>query len=157
VAYPLYFIHAIFTGTSLALTNALDIRDGFGFSAGAIDYLLNFRIAETPLLLIVIGLVYAVIYYFVFRWVITQWNLRTPGREETTEETQAALGEEAVELEEARVGAPAAAAPDLTTPGTTTRDTGFADVPPPDTTAPEERRDVTDRPDWDDRPPGSAV
>src|SRR5918995_1719173 len=160
VAYPLYFIHAIFTGTSLALTNALDIRDGFGFSAGAIDYLLNFRIAETPLLLIVIGLVYAVIYYFVFRWVITQWNLRTPGREETTEETQAALGEEAVELEEARVGAPAAAAPaapDLTTPGTTTRDTGFADVPPPDTTAPEERRDETDRPDRDDRPPGSAV
>src|SRR5918995_546530 len=77
-----------------------------------------------------------------------------------TEETQAALGEEAVELEEARVGAPAAAAPaapDLTTPGTTTRDTGFADVPPPDTTAPEERRDETDRPDRDDRPPGSAV
>ena len=160
VAYPLYFIHALLTGTSLALTNALDIRDGFGFSAGAIDYLLNFRIAEMPLLLIVIGLVYAVIYYFIFRWVITQWNLRTPGREETTEETQASLGEEAVELEEARVGAPAAAAPaapDLTTPGTSTRDTGFADVPPPDTTAPEERRDVTDRPDRDDRPPGSAV
>jgi len=161
VAYPLYFIHAILTGTSLALVNALDLRDGFGFSAGVTDYLLNFRIAEGPLWLIVIGLGYAVIYYFLFRWVITQWNLRTPGREETAEETQAALGEEAVELEEARVGAPAAAAPaapDLTTPGTTTRDTGFADVPPPDTTAPEERRDVTDRPDRDDdRPPGSTV
>ena len=46
VAFPLYFIHAVLTGTSLALTNALDIRDGFGFSAGAIDYLLNFRIAD---------------------------------------------------------------------------------------------------------------
>ena len=105
VAYPLYFIHAILTGTSLALTNALGIRDGFGFSAGAIDYLLNFRIAEMPLLLILIGLGYAVIYYFLFRWVINKWNLRTPGREETTEALEASLGEEAAELVEAGVGA----------------------------------------------------
>ena len=82
VAYPLYVIHAFLTGTSMALVNALDIRSGFGFSAGAIDYLLNFRIAEKPLLLIVIGLVYAVVYYFLFRFVITKWNLRTPGRED---------------------------------------------------------------------------
>ena len=98
VAYPLYFIHALLTGTSLALTNALDIRDGFGFSAGAIDYLLNFRIAEMPILLIPIGLGYAAIYYFVFRWVITRWNLRTPGREEEAEAIEASLGEEAAEL-----------------------------------------------------------
>ncbi|MFV0633120.1 PTS transporter subunit EIIC [Demequina sp.] len=82
VAYPLYAIHAVLTGTSLALVNALGIRDGFGFSAGAIDYLLNFRIAEMPLLLIPIGLGYAVVYYFLFRWVITKWNLKTPGRED---------------------------------------------------------------------------
>lgn len=81
VAYPLYVIHAVLTGTSLALVNALGIRDGFGFSAGAIDYLLNFRIAERPLLLIVVGLGYGVLYYVLFRWVITRWNLRTPGRE----------------------------------------------------------------------------
>jgi len=85
VAYPLYAIHAVLTGSALALTNALGIRDGFGFSAGAIDYLLNFRIAEMPLLLIPIGLGYAAIYYFLFRWVITKWNLRTPGREEDFE------------------------------------------------------------------------
>src|SRR5690606_28225145 len=42
VACPLYFIHAVLTGTSLALVNALGLRDGFGFSAGAIDYLINF-------------------------------------------------------------------------------------------------------------------
>ncbi len=82
VAYPLYAIHAVLTGTSLALVNALGIRDGFGFSAGAIDYLLNFRIAELPLLLIVIGLGYGALYYFLFRFVITRWNLRTPGRED---------------------------------------------------------------------------
>lgn len=82
VAYPLYVIHAVLTGTSIALVNALGIRDGFGFSAGAIDYILNFRIAEKPLLLIPIGLAYALIYYFLFRFVIQRWNLRTPGREE---------------------------------------------------------------------------
>ncbi|MFF2620869.1 PTS transporter subunit EIIC [Oerskovia jenensis] len=82
VAYPLYAIHAVLTGTSIALVNALGIKSGFGFSAGAIDYLLNFRIATMPLWIIVIGLGYAVIYYFLFRFVITKWNLRTPGRED---------------------------------------------------------------------------
>lgn len=82
VAYPLYLIHAVLTGTSLALTNALGIHDGFGFSAGVIDYLLNFRIATLPLLLLVVGAAYAALYYFLFRFVITKWNLKTPGRED---------------------------------------------------------------------------
>ncbi len=90
VAYPLYAIHAVLTGTSMALTNALGIRDGFGFSAGVLDYLLNLRIAEMPLLIIPIGLGYAVIYYLLFRWVITRWNLKTPGRED--EPTAATAG-----------------------------------------------------------------
>jgi N-acetylglucosamine PTS system EIICBA or EIICB component len=97
VAFPLYLIHAVLTGTSLALVNALGIRDGFGFSAGAIDYLLNYRIAERPLLLILIGLIYAVIYYLVFRWVITRWNLRTPGRDDTSDATEGALDTDAEE------------------------------------------------------------
>ena len=79
VAWPLYVIHAVLTGTSLALVNALGIKDGFGFSAGLFDYVLNFNIATKPLLLILIGLGYAVIYYFPFRFVIRKWNLRTPG------------------------------------------------------------------------------
>ncbi|WP_263120035.1 PTS transporter subunit EIIC [Cellulomonas sp. RIT-PI-Y] len=82
VAYPLYAIHAVLTGTSLALVNALGIRDGFGFSAGAIDYVLNFRIAEQPLWLIAIGLGYALVYYFLFRWAIVRFNMKTPGRED---------------------------------------------------------------------------
>jgi len=82
VAYPLYVIHALLTGTSMALVNWLGIHDGFGFSAGAIDYLINFRIATHPLWLIVIGLIYGAIYYFLFKWVITKWQLRTPGRED---------------------------------------------------------------------------
>lgn len=87
VAWPLYIIHALLTGSSLALVNALDIKDGFGFSAGLFDYLLNFNIATDPLWLIPIGLGYAVVYYFLFRFVIRKWNLRTPGREEEGEES----------------------------------------------------------------------
>jgi N-acetylglucosamine PTS system EIICBA or EIICB component len=85
VAFPLFVIHAVLTGTSLALVNALGIRDGFGFSAGAIDYAINFNIAEKPLWLIPIGLAYAAVYYVLFRFVIRKWNLRTPGREEDAE------------------------------------------------------------------------
>ena len=87
VAWPLYLLHAVLTGTSLALVNALDIKDGFGFSAGLFDYLLNFNIATKPLWLIVIGLGYAVIYYFSFRFVIRWWNLKTPGREDEGEDS----------------------------------------------------------------------
>ncbi|MFP5022907.1 PTS transporter subunit EIIC [Pseudonocardia phyllosphaerae] len=82
VAWPLYLIHAVLTGTSLALVNALGIHDGFSFSAGAIDYVLNFGQATRPLWLIPIGLAYALVYYVLFRFVIRRWNLRTPGRED---------------------------------------------------------------------------
>jgi PTS system N-acetylglucosamine-specific IIC component len=85
VAWPLYVIHAVLTGTSLALVNALGIHDGFTFSAGAIDYVINFGHATRPLWLIPIGLGYAVVYYLLFRLVIRRWNLRTPGREEEPE------------------------------------------------------------------------
>jgi len=82
VAWPLYLMHAVLTGTSHALVNALDIRDGFGFSAGLFDFVLNWNIATRPELLILIGLGYAAIYYVLFRFVIRRWNLRTPGRED---------------------------------------------------------------------------
>lgn len=82
VAWPLLLIHALLTGTSFVVVNALDIHTGFGFSAGAIDYALNYGISQHSLWLIPIGLVYAVVYYVLFRFVITKWNLRTPGREE---------------------------------------------------------------------------
>jgi N-acetylglucosamine PTS system EIICBA or EIICB component len=81
VAWPLYVIHAVLTGVSLALTNALGIHMGFGFSAGLFDFLLNAKIGTNPWLLIPIGLVFGVVYYFLFRFVIRKWNLKTPGRE----------------------------------------------------------------------------
>jgi PTS system N-acetylglucosamine-specific IIC component len=84
VAWPLYLFHAVMTGLSLALVNALGIHLGFSFSGGAIDFALNSSLdtAHKAWLLIPIGLVFAAIYYFVFRFVILRWNLRTPGRED---------------------------------------------------------------------------
>lgn len=88
IAPLLYGVHAILTGLSLWLTSILGIRDGFTFSAGGIDYLLNFNIAEKPLLLLLIGLVYAVIYFVVFYALIKALNLKTPGREDDVEEVK---------------------------------------------------------------------
>ncbi len=100
VAWPLYVVHAVLTGTSMMLVNALDIHHGFGFSAGAIDYVLNFGLATQPLLLLPIGIGYAIIYYFTFRFVIRKWNLRTPGRDDDT--TEAAEQADATQTTEAR-------------------------------------------------------
>lgn len=83
VAPLLFVVHAVLTGASMALAQALDIRIGFGFSAGLIDYVLNFSKANTenPLLVIVLGVIYAVVYYLLFRFCIRTFDLRTPGRE----------------------------------------------------------------------------
>ncbi|WOQ16921.1 PTS transporter subunit EIIC [Raineyella sp. W15-4] len=82
VAWPLYIVHAVLTGASLALVNALGIHDGFTFSAGLFDYVLNFGIATKPLWLLVIGVGYGVLYYFLFGFIIRRLNLKTPGRED---------------------------------------------------------------------------
>lgn len=80
LAPVLYLLHALLTGISLALTYALGIKHGFGFSAGFIDYVLNYGLATKPLVLIPIGLVYGVIYYGIFRYIIRKYDLPTPGR-----------------------------------------------------------------------------
>ncbi|MGW5093568.1 PTS transporter subunit EIIC [Streptomyces nodosus] len=89
IAPVLYAIHAVLTALSMAITWALGVHAGFTFSAGAIDYLLNWNLATKPWLIIPIGLVFAAIYYFVFRFAILKFNLTTPGREpeEELEET----------------------------------------------------------------------
>jgi N-acetylglucosamine PTS system EIICBA or EIICB component len=86
VAPLLFVVHAVLTASSLAITTLLDIQIGFGFSAGAIDYALNFSAANTdrPLLLLLVGLGYGVIYYAVFSFFIKRFDLATPGRGEAS-------------------------------------------------------------------------
>ncbi|MFB7076338.1 PTS transporter subunit EIIC [Streptomyces sp. NPDC056308] len=85
IAPALYAIHAVLTGVSMALTWGLGMKDGFGFSAGAVDFFLNLGIASKPWLLVLVGLCFAVVYYVVFRFAITKFNLPTPGRESDEE------------------------------------------------------------------------
>jgi N-acetylglucosamine PTS system EIICBA or EIICB component len=88
LAPMLYLVHAILTGLSLAIAAAFHWTAGFGFSAGLVDFVLSFKIpiANKPYMLIVQGLVFAVIYYFLFRYIIVKFNLMTPGREEDEDE-----------------------------------------------------------------------
>ncbi|WP_338779840.1 N-acetylglucosamine-specific PTS transporter subunit IIBC [Metabacillus sp. FJAT-52054] len=82
---PLLFVaHAVLTGLSLAVAAFFHWTAGFGFSAGFIDFFLSSRLplANSPYMLIVQGLVFAVLYYFLFRFLIVKFNLMTPGREE---------------------------------------------------------------------------
>jgi N-acetylglucosamine PTS system EIICBA or EIICB component len=81
LAPVLYAIHAVLTGVAMAFMDAIDVRLGFGFSAGLFDYVLNFKQATRPLLLLPIGLVYFALYYGLFRFFIVRLDLKTPGRE----------------------------------------------------------------------------
>ena len=83
----LYLVHALLTGLSLMIAALFHWTAGFAFSAGFIDYVLSFNLplASQPYMLLVQGLVFAVIYYFLFRFLIVKFNLMTPGREEDLE------------------------------------------------------------------------
>ncbi|BFV59114.1 PTS transporter subunit EIIC [Kitasatospora sp. CMC57] len=87
IAPALYAVHAVLTAVSMVVTWALGVHHGFTFSAGALDYFLNWHFATKPWLIIPIGLVFAVVYYVLFRWAIARFNLPTPGRE-TDEELE---------------------------------------------------------------------
>ena len=81
LAPALYAVHAVLTGTAFIIMNALHVHLGFTFSAGLIDYLLNLNRATRPLLLLPVGALYFALYYFLFRFVIVRFDLRTPGRD----------------------------------------------------------------------------
>jgi PTS system N-acetylglucosamine-specific IIC component len=82
LAPVLFVLHAVLTGISLGVVYALGIKHGFGFSAGAIDYLLNMGLATKGWWLIPIGVVFFILYYLVFYFGIRVFNIPTPGREE---------------------------------------------------------------------------
>ena len=82
VAPVLYAIHAVLAGVAYMLTNAFGIVHGHTFSNGFIDFVVQSPRAENMLLLVGLGIVYAVVYYIVFRFVIKAMNLKTPGRED---------------------------------------------------------------------------
>lgn len=84
VAPLLFFIHAVLDGLSFLTLYLLDVHLGYTFSGGFIDYvLLGVLPNKTQWWLVIpVGLVYAVIYYFVFRFLIVKLEYKTPGRED---------------------------------------------------------------------------
>lgn len=86
----LYFVHALLTGIVCAITALLPVRAGFTFSGGFIDWVLCAKLpaALNTWMIIPIGLVVAVIYYAVFRFVIVKFDLKTPGREDDDTEAE---------------------------------------------------------------------
>jgi PTS system N-acetylglucosamine-specific IIC component len=85
VAPVLYIAHALLTAASNYITNYMGLRHGFGFSAGLIDYLLNYGLAERPLELALVGGGFFVAYFLIFYGLIRFLNLKTPGREDAPE------------------------------------------------------------------------
>ncbi|WP_054958346.1 glucose PTS transporter subunit IIA [Paenibacillus dakarensis] len=78
----LYVLHSLMAGFAMVLTYIFNIHHGFSYSAGFIDYVINFHLSHNAWLLIPIGVVYGLIYYFLFRWAIRRFGIPTPGREE---------------------------------------------------------------------------
>lgn len=89
VAPVLFGIHAIFAGLSFMIMHILNVKIGMTFSGGVIDYILFGILPNRTAwwLVIPVGLAFAVIYYFGFRFAIRKFNLNTPGREEAEIET----------------------------------------------------------------------
>ncbi|HEY4275876.1 MAG TPA: N-acetylglucosamine-specific PTS transporter subunit IIBC [Rhizomicrobium sp.] len=79
----LYALHALMSGFSALIMNLLGVHMGYTFSAGLIDYLINFKLATRPLWLLPVGAAYFALYYGVFRFTIQRFDLATPGREKS--------------------------------------------------------------------------
>ena len=75
VAPLLFVIHALLTGFALAAAQALDIHAGFGFSAGFIDYAINYKLATNPLRILPLGALFALIYFIVSYYTIKFFKL----------------------------------------------------------------------------------
>ena len=92
LAPVLYAIHAVLTGLSMVVMHVLDVKLGFSFSAGLIDYVINYGKATHPLLLFPVGAVYFLLYFGIFSFAIRRFDLKTPGREAELEARQGTAG-----------------------------------------------------------------
>ncbi|WP_432661372.1 glucose-specific PTS transporter subunit IIBC [Bacillus subtilis] len=81
VAPVLYLINSILAGVIFVVCDLFHVRHGYTFSGGGIDYVLNYGLSTNGWVVIPVGIVFAFIYYYLFRFTILKWNLKTPGRE----------------------------------------------------------------------------
>ena len=84
----LYLIHAILTGLALATAQFMDIHHGFGFSAGLIDYIINYKLAKNPILILPIGVIFGVIYFTISYYTIKIFRLNIFGEEKESSKSK---------------------------------------------------------------------
>lgn len=84
LAPALYVVYALLYGIFVAVTAALGFRAGFSFSAGATDLFFSSSLpaAQKTWMIIPLGIAAFIIFYVVFRFAITKFDLKTPGRED---------------------------------------------------------------------------
>ncbi|QCI24991.1 PTS glucose transporter subunit IIBC [Buchnera aphidicola (Rhopalosiphum padi)] len=82
VAPILYVVHAILAGLSFPLCIFLNMRAGTSFSHGFIDFIVLSGHSNQIFLFPIVGICYGLLYYIIFYFLITTFNLKTPGREE---------------------------------------------------------------------------
>ena len=87
LAFPLYVVYAALYGIFTTIAVALGFRAGFVFSAGATDLIFSASLpaAANTWLILPLGAAAFIVFYFVFKFAITKWNLKTPGREDDQE------------------------------------------------------------------------
>ena len=87
LAFPLYVVYAALYGIFTTITVALGFRAGFCFSAGATDLIFSASLpaAANTWLILPLGAAAFIVFYFVFKFAITKWDLKTPGREDDQE------------------------------------------------------------------------
>lgn len=94
VAPALYAVHCVLAGLSYMIMGMLKVFIGMTFSGGVIYFALfgllpaGAGVKTNWLFVILVGLAYAVVYYFLFYFLITKFNLKTPGRDENEGETK---------------------------------------------------------------------
>jgi len=98
----LFLLHAILTGLALASAHFLDIHHGYGFSAGFIDYIINYKLATNPLLILPLGLLFGFIYFVLSYYVIKIFKYTIFA--ETKEDNEIQKGSEALAFIEALGG-----------------------------------------------------
>jgi PTS system glucose-specific IIC component len=82
----LYGVHAVLTGVAFAIMNLLGAHLGYTFSQGGIDFLLYYSLDTKPWLVFIMGPIYGLLYYAVFRGLISLLDIKTPGREAMKQE-----------------------------------------------------------------------
>ena len=89
VALPMYAVHCVLAGLSFMLMHILNVGVGMTFSGGLIDLVLFGAMqgnAKTHWIwVVVVGAVYFVLYYLIFRFMISKFNYKTPGRDDAEE------------------------------------------------------------------------